>query len=393
MSAAMAQQVVDRVRADLPALVDHIARRMVVEIPFYAAEGAGSDEDLRQRLRANVHAALAALLGAPHDPVPPAETGRLRARQDAPLADVLSAYRLGYSEIWAAVLRAGRQPPAIPPDRMIAFAHLAFETHNRDADALIHAFRDEAQHLLLRHERERTALIDVLLSDEPGLGTLLDVVRALRMPMEGTFVVAAAASQLGQDPMPRVASALAAADVTSVWRLRYNLAVGVLSLPDSAGGPRALRLLARHATGPVGVSPIFTSLRRTSWALDLAQLVLRRQGGTTGVTQFQDSPLNMLVVGGRDAARETARAVLGGLLALPAETRDMLLQTLHAWVDAAGSVDRTGDRLHCHPNTVRKRLRRIEQYTGRNLHEPGGVAELVTASQAWTQLQPPDPRP
>ena len=61
--------------------------------------------------------------------------------------------------------------------------------------------------------------------------------------------------------------------------------------------------------------------------------------------------------------------------------------TLHTWVDTAGSANRTGELLRCHPNTVRKRLRRLEECTGRSLSEPGGVAEVIAASQAWMHLR------
>lgn len=383
---AAAADVVGRVRADVEGLVDRLTRRIQSEVPFYRAGGIAT-QDLRQRLLTNIQAALAGLLGARHDPAAPAETGRLRARQDAPLADVLAAYRLGYTEISAAVIQAARTAPAIEADLVIDFGHTVFETHNRDAEALMEAYRDEAQQLLLQRERERTALFDILLMDEPGTGTLLDAARVLRLPMQGSFVVIAAASEHGQDPMPRVGPALAALDVTGVWRLHYEVAIAVLSMPDPNRLAPALAVLRRHATGPVGVSPVFRSLRRTAWALDLAQLVLRRTTGTH-VEHFEASPLNLLVAGGRDCAHETAQSVIGGLLSQAAATRDILIETLLTWADAGGSADRTGELLHCHPNTIRKRLKRIEAHTGRRLTEPTGVAELIASVHAWQQLRP-----
>lgn len=35
--------------------------------------------------------------------------------------------------------------------------------------------------------------------------------------------------------------------------------------------------------------------------------------------------------------------------------------------------------LFCHPNTVRDRLRRLQEQTGRSLSEPHGIAELTLA--------------
>ncbi|MET9214681.1 MULTISPECIES: PucR family transcriptional regulator [unclassified Nocardia] len=384
---ALVHEVVGRVRRELPAMVDHITGRMFAEIPFYRGGGAGTVAEVRARLRVNLEAGLSSLLGVGHAPGPPAETGRLRAGQDAPLADVLCAYRLGYLVLSNAVVRAGAQAPAVPAEIVIELLQALFRNHGLDADAMVDAYREEAHYLMSQRERERAAYIDVLVSEDPGLATLLEVARALRLPVDGAFLAIATVSDRGQDPMPRVVSALAAIDVTMVWRIRYDTAVGVLSVRNPARADQAMAVLRRHTTGPVGVSPVFGSLRQTAWALGLAELVRDGMPGAPTVEQFENTPLNVLVAGGRDAARTTARTVLGGLLDAPGETQRTLLATLREWVAAAGSADRTAQRLHCHPNTVRKRLRRLEELTGRSLAEPGGIAELVTACHAWTQLR------
>jgi hypothetical protein len=43
---------------------------------------------------------------------------------------------------------------------------------------------------------------------------------------------------------------------------------------------------------------------------------------------------------------------------------------------------RTAEVLHCHANTIRYRLRRIEDLTGRSLRNPQGLAEIVMALNA-----------
>ncbi len=390
IDAVQAGQVAARIRADLDTLVDRIAHRIMTEIPYYAEGGVGSLEEFQPVLRRNVEAALHGLLsgltGAPHDDGPARDTGRIRARQNAPLAEVLTAYRIGFVEVCSAVAQAAQAMPGLAPDLVLELGLRVFETHNRDADAVMHGYREEAQHLIVQRERQRAALIDVLLAEDTDLATRLEVSRALRLPAHGSFVVVVATSSQGQDPMPRLASALAARDVSSVWRQRYDVSIGVLSLGEPSRLPVTLEILSRHAVGPVGASPVFTSLRRTPWALDLAQLVRHRLGDRPAVEQFRDTPLSMLVAGGRDVARETARNVLGEVLALPDDVRETLLLTLHTWVEAAGSANRAGELLHCHPNTIRKRLRRLEDYTGRSLSEPGGVVELVAACQAWSQV-------
>ena len=61
-------------------------------------------------------------------------------------------------------------------------------------------------------------------------------------------------------------------------------------------------------------------------------------------------------------ALDTAR-VLGTLLDLPEDDRDLLFSTFEAWLRAGGSATAAAASLFCHPNTVRYRLRRIETDT------------------------------
>ena len=75
--------------------------------------------------------------------------------------------------------------------------------------------------------------------------------------------------------------------------------------------------------------------------------------------------------------------------------RDILFDTFKVWLESDGSLRRAGELLCCHPNTVRYRLHRIEQRTGRFLARPRDVAELCLAFEVHRHLmgqtQHPDP--
>jgi DNA-binding PucR family transcriptional regulator len=113
---------------------------------------------------------------------------------------------------------------------------------------------------------------------------------------------------------------------------------------------------------------------------------MEHQRPGAGVEQFRDSPLSMLVASAPVAAIQAARSVLGQLLTLREDDRDLLLSTLLAWLDADGSANAAASALYCHPNTVRYRLRRIEDATNRSLSAPAQLAEIVTAVRAWCEL-------
>jgi DNA-binding PucR family transcriptional regulator len=76
---------------------------------------------------------------------------------------------------------------------------------------------------------------------------------------------------------------------------------------------------------------------------------------------------------------QVADAVLRGLDDLADEDRTLLLDTFGAWLDSDGSAAEAAKRLFVHPNTVRYRLRRLEERTGRSLSNPRSVAELSLA--------------
>ncbi|NNH69923.1 helix-turn-helix domain-containing protein [Nocardia uniformis] len=53
-----------------------------------------------------------------------------------------------------------------------------------------------------------------------------------------------------------------------------------------------------------------------------------------------------------------------------------------SWYTANGSAVETGRQLFLHPNSLRYRLRRIEELTGRSLNNPHTVLELGVALRA-----------
>jgi DNA-binding PucR family transcriptional regulator len=78
--------------------------------------------------------------------------------------------------------------------------------------------------------------------------------------------------------------------------------------------------------------------------------------------------------------------VLDGFDDLGEEERELLFETFRVWRDSDGSVRATAEALICHPNTVRYRLRRIEQRTGRSLARPRDIAELCLAFEVQRRL-------
>ena len=189
--------------------------------------------------------------------------------------------------------------------------------------------------------------------------------------------------------LPRFGELLRTIGIASAWQELPSLYVGLVSLrPDSLD--RVVDLLRRTAVGPVGVSPLCDDAGRIDPAFRLARTALAASTAADPVTVFDQSPLTMAVVADTEVAQGVARVVLGGLEDLPRDDREVLLDTLAAWSTHNGSASETAIHLYCHPNTVRYRLRRLEERTGRSLTNPRAVAELILALEARLRLQFPE---
>ena len=72
-----------------------------------------------------------------------------------------------------------------------------------------------------------------------------------------------------------------------------------------------------------------------------------------------------------------------------------MAETLLAWLQNAGNARLAAGQLHVHPQTVRYRLRQIQDLFGPVLAEPGGRFELEVALRARGLLRarpvPPQP--
>src|SRR5262249_32831291 len=127
----------------------------------------------------------------------------------------------------------------------------------------------------------------------------------------------------------------------------------------------------------------YASLDQTPVAARQARLAMATAGpDSSEVVQYGQVPVRVLLATAPEAAIAVARGILGPVLALPAAECDSLLCTVEAWFAAKGATSEAAERLHVHRNTVRYRLRRVTELTGRSLTEPSGIAEIHLALEA-----------
>lgn len=363
-------------------LVDRLTDRIAAEIDLYGSDAVVARAELRRSVADNFTFMLGQMsTSADPDLGPPQRTGRRRAQEGMPLPELLRAYRLGFAFLWEELLAEARSAGDAAVSALTDTAAAILTFSDEYAIALTEAYREAVSERMVTTDRNRSALVEALVTGGVSAhGPVWEVAKLLDLPYEGTFVaVVAENTTLGAEPLARAEARLTPHDVASAWRLGPEQQVGVVSL-----GRRPVDLvmgvLAELATGRVGVSPTYSAVDQTPRAVRLAGIAMQHLPAA-GVAQFDDSPLGVLVAADPAVARDVAHRVFGRLLGLDAEDRAVLLATVEAWLDAGGSATAAGQALYCHPNTVRYRLRRVEELTGRSVDAPRAAAELTVALQ------------
>jgi hypothetical protein len=286
---------------------------------------------------------------------------------------------------WGLAAVGSRQPGPMPADTEVRIGRFA----ELIATAVVAGCRDEQKRQLLTKVSQRSTLIDSLLEGRAfDEWSLWEVAFQLRLPINGPFVVVAAHVPTGSDePLPDIESKLRSLDIFSAWRLMPDLQVGVVRVTSDRKLGMVVALVSRMTTARVGVSAAFGDLRDTPRALHVARVMLRGPtDSTSSVEVFDGSILATAAVSAPEAMIKTVGAALDGFGDLPDQERQTLFETFRVWQDNDANVRGAAEVLTCHPNTIRHRLRRIEEHTGRSLSRPRDVAELCLAFEVHRRL-------
>ena len=387
----MASADVDAQLAEIGALlnsrVDDLARRAAdsirANVEIYGNDQLVPTDELLADTAEKIAFVFRALAsGKAFDTAAATVTGHKRAAAGVPLPAVMDAFRVATHHIWDAMIELATDHPGISGTALLVATSKFWEAQDRYTDAMAGAYREQAANQLIEDEAERAALTEALLEGKAlGDYSLWDVAQLLRIPSRGPYaVVTAALPMLGRQALPGLAPRLRSLDIFSAWRLLPDLQIGIVQIPSDTARANMLALLKRIATTNVGVSPMFDDLADTARALRYARIAMSTHGDAGArITVFDDSVLAVAAVSAPDVTRTLADISLGSFADLSADDKTLLFDTFRAWLDNNGSVPETATALFCHPNTVRYRLRRIEERTGRSLNNPRQLAELCLA--------------
>ena len=375
-----------------PELGEALADRLFREVDAYRDGTVVTRDDVRKSCEANLTFVFDSLAGHADVDVSPAEyTGTARALAGTPLPAVMTAYRIGFRFMWEETLATARAA-GIPTESILDATARVFVAQDTFTQAMASAYRQQLTAQILEQEEERSALVEALLSQRiTDTQSLWEAADLLRLPTTGPYVVVAAElPAIGKLGLPAIENKLSTRDIRSAWRLLPDLQVGIVHLrkpatPHTLG--TLIDVLHQTATTRVGISPTFHELAETSSALRFARLAVSGKASADSlVTVFDDTPLAVAAVSAPEVMAKIKSSVLGRLNELPPEERTILLDTFEAWFQAGGSANEAAGKVFCHPNTVRHRLRRIEELTNRSLSRPKDIAELCLAFEVEQRL-------
>ncbi len=248
--------------------------------------------------------------------------------------------------------------------------------------AMADAYRDTVSRKVLNQAAERAALVEALIDGRiVEQADLWEVAQMLKLPARGPYVaVAAECASTGRSALIGIEAKLASLEIVSAWRLLPDVQLGLVYVRDDAMLDTLKGTLARVAVNRVGISSRFDDLRNTPQGVRYARIALSVEPRDAAlVTTFEATPLSIAAVSAPEVMKQVSSAVLAGFANLDDRERDVLFDTFRVWADAGGSIGDAAQRLHCHANTVRHRLRRVEEITGRSLGRPIELAELCLA--------------
>jgi hypothetical protein len=389
-------EVADAVGRRTEELAVTLASTIRREVPLYQAAFPLAFDMVVAGCAANIRPICTAIAAdIAFDTTAATELGVERARDGVPLSSVMEAYRVGFRRLWDAVMTESTGRRGLNGGVLRDLTSKLWAAQEAYTDAMAVGHRAEQARRLRNDEAHRAMLIDTVLHgrlvEECSVWEAAD---CLRLPSSGPYVVIAAQMDgAGGEALPRIESKLRSLDVFSAWGLLPDLQVGIVHVKNDKHLGDVLALVSRVATARVGVSARFDDLRETPQALRFARVSLRgRLDPGLLVSLFDGSILASAAVSAPEVLVKLVAPTIDSFAGLPDQERDILFETFQAWVDNDGSMRAVGELLFCHPNTVRYRLHRIEQRTGRSLSKPRDVAELCLAFEVQRRLMQPDQR-
>ncbi|MBM7089837.1 helix-turn-helix domain-containing protein [Streptomyces sp. NPDC012461] len=379
----------DHLRPFLGEITEDVVRAIRTEIPEYARP---TDETYMHVVNRGVEQALEGFLsrlsgsGADWEDVRATyrRIGQGEADEGRSLDSFQAALRLGARVTWRRVSELV-DVHRLPPRDLIAFGETMFVHLDEMAAATTSGYTEARLHAAGELQQRRSRLIDLLTGDAAvSPEAVADLARTAQWPLPRDIAVVVTEHTGEPDAVGRI--------VPPEFLARLDGQPGIIVVPDpeGPGRDRAVAGVLRGLRGALGPTvPLDAGARSLRWARDALDLAQRGILPGTGLVRCADHLTTLLLFHDEELVDELARQRLGPLDAVRSPQRERLAETLLCWLSCARNASEVAHRLAVHPQTVRYRLRQLEEVFGEQLRDPAAQFEMQIALRARELRRPP----
>jgi DNA-binding PucR family transcriptional regulator len=380
------RRIVERKAAQAEALAATMRAVYAAEIPAYRRiTDPALLEDIRSVSEALVRVWLDVMgSGEPPSPEalrPLAEGARRRVAQGIDLHSLLRAYRVGMRVMWHDLINEPEWRQPTLQTELGQIAELALDYADRISTEVAATYVDERTRLTRERVQQRSMLLEVILAG-PELEALHGPPELDRPHAVVVFQVAPGLTVEGLESVgDRVEAALAA----PLWTIRHHSVIAAVPVEAGQGRAHLLELLRDPARVrevlAVGVGGDARGARESRQSYREASDALRIGSALVAdgrsVYDFQEFASAIALASQPDQARRFVATALSSLGDIA--QRSWALPTLEAYIARQYRTKETAATLGVHQNTVKYRLRELQEYAGPQLADPERAGALLLA--------------
>ena len=374
----------DVLRPEFVSVAAEIVDEIRAKIPSYARP---LDGPYGKSIKAGVQHALTLFIEQIANPDASAQKcyevhqklGQNEMREGRSLDDLQAAYRIGARVAWRRVMRIGKRN-GLSSAVMSQLADAVFAYMDKLASVALDGYLEAKATSAGALETWRRRLLGMILQHPPApAAAIAELAQLISWQIPDT------ASPIAVHPLPGTGHnqrkpTLDGDVLADLDGIEPRLLVPGEVTDGRLAAIRAALPQCRLAVGPVvRLDSAAYALRWARKALSLAQQGVLPDRQVIRAEQF----LSTVLVHSDDRLLATLRErLLAPLRGLTVKQRERMLETLRAWLDVQGSVPDMATLLDVHPQTVRYRMRQLEQSLGTLLHDPHQRFELELVLRA-----------
>jgi hypothetical protein len=389
-ASVLPRRLADVLRPELASLATEIVEEIRAKIPAYARP---LDGPYGKSIKAGVQHATTLFIEQIANPEVSVQKcyevhhklGQNEMREGRSLDDLQAAYRVGARVSWRRMMRVGKRN-GLSSTVMSQLADAVFAYMDKLASVALDGYLEAKATSAGALETWRRRLLGMILQTPPApaaaIGELAQLI-GWTVPDTVSPVAVQALPGTGHNQRKPTLDTDVLADLDGIEPR--------LLVPGEVTESRLERIRAALPQCRISVGPavrLDTATHALRWARKA--LTLAQQGVIAdGLVIRGEHHLSTVLVHSDDRLLTTLRdRLLAPLRELTVKQRERMLETLRAWLDTQGSVPDMAAQLAVHPQTVRYRMRQLEQSLGEALHDPRQRFELELVLRATPANRP-----